>query len=76
MDILHKQSTKIRLNLKHVKVGLHRWYVLPIKFNIPAFENPEDRANYISLLKQIGYSKEDLEQITRKMPNIAEKMER
>jgi len=44
---------------------------LPIEFNIPAFENPDDIANYISLLKQIGYSKEDLEQIIRKMPNIA-----
>jgi len=48
---------------------------LPIEFNIPAFENPDDIANYISLLKQIGYSKEDLEQIIRKMPNIAENKE-
>jgi len=49
---------------------------LPIEFDIPAYENPEDRANYVSFLKQIGYSNEDLDRIIRKMPNIAEKKER
>jgi hypothetical protein len=49
---------------------------LPIEFNIPAYENPEDRSNYISLLKQLGYSQEDLDQIIRKMPKIPEKKER
>jgi hypothetical protein len=49
---------------------------VPIEFNIPVYEKPEDIANYISLLKQLGYSQEDLDRVISKMPNIVEKMER
>lgn len=48
---------------------------VPIEFNIPVYEKPEDIANYISLLKQIGYSQKDLDQIIKKMPIISEKRE-
>jgi hypothetical protein len=75
-DISHKQSTKTNIGLKMCYSGFIWACVLPIEFNISPFENPEDLSIYISLLKQIGYSQEDLDQIIGKIPNIAEKKER
>jgi hypothetical protein len=46
-----------------------------IEFNIPTFENPENQLNYISLLKQLGYSQEDLDHIISKMPTKPKKKE-